>query len=233
LFVLKWGGDITHTGLKQAEIFGQFFREYFYINSKEGLLRLHSTYRHDLKIYSADEGRCQRTAAAFTKGLLMIEDDLTPILSSFINSDENAVKMLDVSKSIMGNDEVMSNSYENLQKIFTSEKPLSELLNTNVSTEFSKQIQKIKNPLETLKELKNLIDDLCTWINAKMKLELEMKNYYIIPEDNQGDETSTFCGTENGTLMLKRWMKLENDYYCNENNYFDTTKLPDILDSIR
>lgn len=32
-----------------------------------GLLRLHSTYRHDLKIYASDEGRVQMTAAAFTK----------------------------------------------------------------------------------------------------------------------------------------------------------------------
>jgi hypothetical protein len=34
---------------------------------ENGLLRLHSTYRHDLKIYTADEGRVQSSAAAFTK----------------------------------------------------------------------------------------------------------------------------------------------------------------------
>lgn len=34
---------------------------------QDGLLRLHSTYRHDLKIYASDEGRVQMTAAAFTK----------------------------------------------------------------------------------------------------------------------------------------------------------------------
>ena len=70
-----------------------------------GLIRLHSTYRHDLKIYSSDEGRvqvgraleregdgdvllttlsplwvCQMSAAAFTKGLLDLEGPLTPIL---------------------------------------------------------------------------------------------------------------------------------------------------------
>ena len=32
-----------------------------------GFLRLHSTFRHDLKIYASDEGRVQMTAAAFTK----------------------------------------------------------------------------------------------------------------------------------------------------------------------
>jgi hypothetical protein len=46
-----------------------------------GLLRLHSTYRHDLKIYSSDEGRVQASAAAFAKGLLDLEgSSLTPIL---------------------------------------------------------------------------------------------------------------------------------------------------------
>jgi hypothetical protein len=54
----------------------------------DGLLRLHSTYRHDLKIYSSDEGRVQITAAAFAKGLLDLETDnnqLTPILASLVN----------------------------------------------------------------------------------------------------------------------------------------------------
>ena len=45
-----------------------------------GLIRLHSTYRHDLKIYSSDEGRVQMSAAAFAKGLLDLEGPLTPIL---------------------------------------------------------------------------------------------------------------------------------------------------------
>ncbi len=46
-----------------------------------GFLRLHSTYRHDLKIYTSDEGRVQTSAAAFTQGLLDLEGtSLTPIL---------------------------------------------------------------------------------------------------------------------------------------------------------
>ena len=46
-----------------------------------GFLRLHSTYRHDLKVYASDEGRVQMTAAAFTKvdqvtSVLMCTDTL-------------------------------------------------------------------------------------------------------------------------------------------------------------
>ena len=51
-----------------------------------GLLRLHSTYRHDLKIYASDEGRVQMTAAAFAKGLLALEGEITPILVQMVKS---------------------------------------------------------------------------------------------------------------------------------------------------
>ena len=59
-----------------------------------GLLRLHSTYRHDLKIYSSDEGRVQMTAAAFVKGFLDLEGELTPILASLVKT-VNTSNLLD------------------------------------------------------------------------------------------------------------------------------------------
>ncbi|KAG5400220.1 hypothetical protein IGI04_014827 [Brassica rapa subsp. trilocularis] len=67
LMILKYGGVLTHAGRKQAEELGE----------GTGLLRLHSTYRHDLKIYSSDEGRVQMSAAAFAKSLLDLEGQLT------------------------------------------------------------------------------------------------------------------------------------------------------------
>ena len=74
LLILKWGGELTPAGKKQAEEFGRTFRctypggegEYSSLPGS-GFLRLHSTYRHDLKVYASDEGRVQMTAAAFTK----------------------------------------------------------------------------------------------------------------------------------------------------------------------
>ncbi|KAH7283712.1 hypothetical protein KP509_34G020400 [Ceratopteris richardii] len=80
LMVLKYGGVLTHAGRKQAEELGRVFRNSMYPGEGTGLLRLHSTYRHDLKIYSSDEGRVQMSAAAFAKGLLDLEGPLTPIL---------------------------------------------------------------------------------------------------------------------------------------------------------
>ncbi len=65
-----------------------------YPQDKEGLLRLHSTYRHDLKTLSSDEGRCQNTAAAFLKGFLDYEGDKIPILASMVIKDKNAQEWL-------------------------------------------------------------------------------------------------------------------------------------------
>lgn len=58
-------------------------------------MRLHNTYRHDLKTYTSDEGRCQKTAAHFLKGMLFYEGDPTPIMASLLTRDENAIRLLD------------------------------------------------------------------------------------------------------------------------------------------
>lgn len=91
LLILKHGGVLTHAGRQQAEALGSLFRNVMYPQNGPtggGLLRLHSTYRHDLKIYSSDEGRVQTSAAAFAKGLLDLEGSaLTPILVSLVNKD--------------------------------------------------------------------------------------------------------------------------------------------------
>lgn len=71
--------------------------------------------RHDLKLYASDEGkifsslyfsllvsvcvymfvgRVQVTAAAFAKGFLDLDGELTPILVSLINRDKSATKLL-------------------------------------------------------------------------------------------------------------------------------------------
>ena len=107
LLVLKFGGVLTPLGRAQAEALGRNFRETMYPPGENvdgsvlpGLLRLHSTYRHDLKVYSSDEGRVQVSAAAFAKGLLDLETPkvrdggaaLAPILASLVVKD---ARMLD------------------------------------------------------------------------------------------------------------------------------------------
>jgi inositol-hexakisphosphate/diphosphoinositol-pentakisphosphate 1-kinase len=100
LVVAKWGGELTDMGRDQAEELGRRLRQtMFPVSSADGtddsLLRLHSSFRHDFKIYSSIEGRCQTTAAAFTKGFLDLEGDLTPILVSLVFYDDFARGLLD------------------------------------------------------------------------------------------------------------------------------------------
>ena len=100
LMIMKWGGHITHSGIEQAKLLGNTFRYQFYPQGKndkgEGLLRLHNTYRHDLKCYSNEEGRCLKSAAAFLQGLLQLEGNLIPIITSMVWKDEQINKLLDV-----------------------------------------------------------------------------------------------------------------------------------------
>lgn len=62
--ILKWGGNLTKLGEKQAINQGKRLRHEIYPNEVGGgILRLHSTFRHDLKIKTSDEGRVMKTAA--------------------------------------------------------------------------------------------------------------------------------------------------------------------------
>ena len=102
LMIMKWGGHITHSGIEQAKKLGTMFRYMFYPsanNNGEGLLRLHNTYRHDLKCYSSEEGRCLKSAAAFLQGLLQLEGNLIPIITSMVWKNDEINKLLDVNGS--------------------------------------------------------------------------------------------------------------------------------------
>lgn len=94
LLILKWGGELTHSGEEQAQSYGTRFRA-VYNDTSEGILRLHNSYRHDLKIYASDEGRCIKTAAAFCKGFLNLEGELTPIAVSMVRNSELSQELLD------------------------------------------------------------------------------------------------------------------------------------------
>eukprot|EP01054_Gregarina_sp_Poly1_P004257 Gregarina_sp_Poly_1__4256@NODE_231_length_11106_cov_68_912130_g204_i0_p2_GENE_NODE_231_length_11106_cov_68_912130_g204_i0NODE_231_length_11106_cov_68_912130_g204_i0_p2_ORF_typecomplete_len662_score83_43His_Phos_2/PF00328_22/4_1e40PPIP5K2_N/PF18086_1/6_8e27RimK/PF08443_11/2_7e14ATPgrasp_3/PF02655_14/0_023_NODE_231_length_11106_cov_68_912130_g204_i060278012 len=95
MIVVKWGGELTPFGLASSEKLGHDLRELMYPGESDGLLRLHSTFRHDFKIYTSDEGRCQLTAAAFTKGFLDLEGDLPPILVQMVARDERAQELFE------------------------------------------------------------------------------------------------------------------------------------------
>lgn len=119
-------------GEKQAINLGRRLRVEMYPDAPGGgILRLHSTFRHDLKIKTSDEGRVMKTAAAFAKGLLELEGDLPPILVSLVHKEKK--HMLDPSgnKEVKVElDECKARITENLQRdINVSEASEAELSN--------------------------------------------------------------------------------------------------------
>ena len=110
-----------------------------------GVLRLHATYRHDLKIKASDEGRVMKTAAAFTKGLLELEGNLTPILASLVTVEEKDRKMLDKG----GNDEIkddMDRCKEHMASLLQSDAIMTEDLAQRVAPNCSKSLKVRERP---------------------------------------------------------------------------------------
>jgi hypothetical protein len=124
LFVLKWGGELTPLGETQATTLGAKARYSLYPGEENGVLRLHASYRHDLKVYSSDEGRVQMTAAAFAKGFLALEGELTPILASLVSKNKAVTKMLD--ETAEEGLAQMSMAKQAIHTVLTSGLPLSD-----------------------------------------------------------------------------------------------------------
>ncbi|XP_045694074.1 inositol hexakisphosphate and diphosphoinositol-pentakisphosphate kinase 2 isoform X7 [Phyllostomus hastatus] len=225
LLVLKWGGELTPAGRVQAEELGRAFR-CMYPGGQDyagfpgcGLLRLHSTYRHDLKIYASDEGRVQMTAAAFAKGLLALEGELTPILVQMVKS-ANMNGLLDSDSDSLSScqQRVKARLHEILQKDrdFTAED--FEKLTPSGSISLIKSMHLIKNPVKTCDKVYSLIQSLTSQIRHRM-------------EDPKSSDIQLYH-SETLELMLRRWSKLEKDFKT-KNGRYDISKIPDIYDCIK
>uniref|UniRef100_A0A2K6FGS7 Inositol hexakisphosphate and diphosphoinositol-pentakisphosphate kinase n=1 Tax=Propithecus coquereli TaxID=379532 RepID=A0A2K6FGS7_PROCO len=184
-----------------------------------GLLRLHSTYRHDLKIYASDEGRVQMTAAAFAKGLLALEGELTPILVQMVKS-ANMNGLLDSDSDSLSScqQRVKARLHEILQKDrdFTAED--YEKLTPSGSISLVKSMHLIKNPVKTCDKVYSLIQSLTSQIRHRM-------------EDPKSSDIQLYH-SETLELMLRRWSKLEKDFKT-KNGRYDISKIPDIYDCIK
>ncbi|KAM4048737.1 inositol hexakisphosphate and diphosphoinositol-pentakisphosphate kinase 2 isoform 6-T6 [Anomaloglossus baeobatrachus] len=246
LLVLKWGGELTPAGRIQAEELGRAFR-CMYPGGQDraeggssccsqlpdsqtkdgdyagfpgcGLLRLHSTYRHDLKIYASDEGRVQMTAAAFAKGLLALEGELTPILVQMVKS-ANMNGLLDSDSDSLSSCQhrVKARLHEILQRDRDFSVEDYEKLTPTGSISQIKSMQIIKNPVKTCDKVYSLIQSLTSQIRQKM-------------EDPKYADIQLYH-SETLELMLRRWCKLEKDFKT-KNGRYDISKIPDIYDCIK
>ncbi|XP_074489969.1 inositol hexakisphosphate and diphosphoinositol-pentakisphosphate kinase 2 isoform X6 [Sebastes fasciatus] len=226
LLVLKWGGELTPAGRVQAEELGRAFRCMYPGGQGDyagfpgcGLLRLHSTYRHDLKIYASDEGRVQMTAAAFAKGLLALEGELTPILVQMVKSanmngllDSDSDSLTDCQQKVKARlHEIMQRSQEftpdDYQKLAPTGSP--SLVNS---------MKVIQDPVKTCDKVYALIQRLNSQIRKRL-------------EDPKSADLQLYH-SETLELMLQRWSKLERDFRM-KNGRYDISKIPDIYDCIK
>ncbi|XP_076590743.1 inositol hexakisphosphate and diphosphoinositol-pentakisphosphate kinase 2 isoform X3 [Chaetodon auriga] len=226
LLVLKWGGELTPAGRVQAEELGRAFRCMYPGGQGDyagfpgcGLLRLHSTYRHDLKIYASDEGRVQMTAAAFAKGLLALEGELTPILVQMVKS-ANMNGLLDNDSDSLSSCQhrVKARLHEILQKDrdFTDED--FDRLAPTCSASLVNSMKIVQNPVATCDQVYALIQSLTSQIRKRM-------------EDPKSADLQLYH-SETLELMLQRWSKLERDFRM-KNGRYDISKIPDIYDCVK
>ncbi|XP_054627774.1 inositol hexakisphosphate and diphosphoinositol-pentakisphosphate kinase 2 isoform X2 [Dunckerocampus dactyliophorus] len=226
LLVLKWGGELTPAGRVQAEELGRAFRCMYPGGQGDyagfpgcGLLRLHSTYRHDLKIYASDEGRVQMTAAAFAKGLLALEGELTPILVQMVKS-ANMNGLLDSdSDSLSGcQHRVKARLHEILQKDRDFLDEDYDRLAPTCSASLVNSMKIVQNPVATCDQVYALIQSLTAQIRKRM-------------EDPKSADLQLYH-SETLELMLQRWSKLERDFRM-KNGRYDISKIPDIYDCVK
>ncbi|XP_010224369.1 PREDICTED: inositol hexakisphosphate and diphosphoinositol-pentakisphosphate kinase 1 [Tinamus guttatus] len=226
LLVLKWGGELTPAGRVQAEELGRAFRCMYPGGQGDyagfpgcGLLRLHSTYRHDLKIYASDEGRVQMTAAAFAKGLLALEGELTPILVQMVKS-ANMNGLLDSDSDSLSSCQhrVKAQLHEIMQKDAQFCEEDYEKLAPTGSASLLNSMTFIQNPVEVCNQVFTLIQNLTSQIQKRL-------------EDPKSADLQLYH-SETLELMLQRWSKLERDFRM-KNGRYDISKIPDIYDCIK
>lgn len=218
MLILKWGGELTPAGRIQAEELGRVFRCEYAGTQGLGLLRLHSTYRHDLKIYASDEGRVQMTAAAFAKGLLALEGELTPILVQMVKSANTNGLLDNDHDSSKYQNMVKARLHETMQRDreFTAED--HELLNPTDAISIRNALRFIKHPVKACEHVHGLVEKLMELIGRKR-------------EDGKTQDAVLYHG-ETWDLMQRRWGKLEKDFEL-KNDKFDISKVPDIYDCIK
>ncbi|KAL1785748.1 inositol hexakisphosphate and diphosphoinositol-pentakisphosphate kinase 1 isoform X7 [Sigmodon hispidus] len=226
LLVLKWGGELTPDGRVQAEELGRAFRCMYPGGQGDyagfpgcGLLRLHSTFRHDLKIYASDEGRVQMTAAAFAKGLLALEGELTPILVQMVKS-ANMNGLLDSDSDSLSS--CQHRVKARLHHILQQDAPFGpedyDQLAPTGSTSLLNSMSVIQNPVKVCDQVFALIENLTHQIQERM-------------QDPSSADLQLYH-SETLELMLQRWSKLERDFRQKSGRY-DISKIPDIYDCVK
>ena len=247
--ILKWGGNLTKLGEKQAINLGKRLRQEIYPDEAGGgILRLHSTFRHDLKIKTSDEGRVMKTAAAFAKGLLELEGEITPILVSLVHKERNSHHMLDPSGNKEVKKELEACKIEvnrNLQRDFdvdeVNPETVEEVIGPSDMKSLHDALRLVRNPRKTLFAIRAAIGELLEQLDDMLGfITSDMENKFEGGEGLKGDEDidEALSGIKlyKGETLLElteRWRLLYNKMYDEEEDEFDLSRVPDVHDNVR
>ncbi|KAL0424328.1 UNVERIFIED_CONTAM: Inositol hexakisphosphate and diphosphoinositol-pentakisphosphate kinase VIP2 [Sesamum radiatum] len=208
--------------LEEAEELGRYFRNYMYPGEGTGLLRLHSTYRHDLKIYSSDEGRVQ---------VSLVSKD-----SSMLDGLDNASIEIKEAKARLS--EIITSGAKAVHNSGEPDEPWmvdGAGLPANASELLPKLVKLTKKVTEQVRLLAKDEDEELA----------EANSYDVIPPYDQAKALGKTnidvdriaaglpCGSEGFLLMFARWRKLERDLYNERKGRFDVTQIPDVYDSCK
>lgn len=247
--ILKWGGNLTKLGEKQSIRLGKRFRHEMYPDAPGGgILRLHSTFRHDLKIKTSDEGRVMKTAAAFAKGLLELEGDLPPILVSLVHKEKGSLHMLDPSgnKEVkMELDECKEKITANLQRDIdataaTSEE-IEQLVGPEELTSLRDALRQVGNPRRTLFAIHQTMGELLSELEEMLGTcgsgdEKRIEGGEGIRGENEDDVALSGVKLYKGETLLElteRWRFIYDRLYDPSADQFDLSRIPDVHDNVR
>eukprot|EP00371_Babesia_bovis_P002309 XP_001610956.1 histidine acid phosphatase [Babesia bovis T2Bo] len=225
LLVAKWGGELTCVGECQAEDLGRRFRQSLYPTDCTGLIRLHSTYRHDFKIFTSIEGRCQLTSAAFTKGMLDLEGELTPILVAMTIRDKKAQLLLDDNVEVKERNECkerLGHIMENWEDRAKVDELLSEM-DADQAKFYRRIVEQLNIKNSEIHRLNDLLKD---FMNA---IEHEMTKWMYLYSVDEYATTVLDILQE----MKSRWKCLLGKLFKKRNNLFQYTAIADIVDNLR
>ncbi|KEG03045.1 acid phosphatase, putative [Plasmodium vinckei vinckei] len=224
LVVAKWGGELTRMGRRQSENLGKRFRATLYPGDSDGLLRLHSTFRHDFKIFTSDEGRCQITSAAFTKGFLDLDGELTPILVAMVIRNSKAHSLLDDNSPSIER----TNCKTYIDNVLNEDKNIDDELLKKLtcgkySRGFRESLKKISNFYELMEKIRKTIYEFLKNLNQEVQKWLNLFPYdhyalYVIDILHE---------------IQVRWKSLTKMWFKKNINKYDTSKIPDIVDNVR
>ncbi|OLY84863.1 Inositol hexakisphosphate and diphosphoinositol-pentakisphosphate kinase [Smittium mucronatum] len=258
--VVKWGGEITHAGLLQAQDLAE--------NVKKDLNLLNPDLLSNIKVYTSSERRVKATVNVFFKvieqGLSMGKNGGTPFKLDI--QDTSGPKLSDEMQSLIEeNSEMLDDNTLSKDEIEISKTFLKNFFNYHGQISSNPYYNPVDmklpnsmgdNPREFIKSIGHLLKKLVANMHRNLKLissspsilhQLNPDLPINSPQLNNPQADSKqksqllkcsyfdWCCNENPTLFFERWEKMLDDftYESFESVTFEPSKVGELYDSLK